>query len=787
MIFFTYRIRCDAWYKVIAILAVLGRASVIVVFTARTYAVYGQNRYILAYLIALGLATVITDTMHVPGQKCHDSTKTPVGVYPFHTSSALLITIRTIKAFKAYGPLGTKKSNILYLIFEEGLTYFCIISIFTIATFVLKLRAPPGFFQDILNAFTLPLSGILTARFILHLKVWKEKESFKMTGRDEEGNDYHPHEHIDPQSSHLPRPPPAMLHISSHNEVSTLAGETNFRKYSHASPSSPQSVSDSSTLVSSPWTQQDSEFGDDPMVSMAKAEKFDKHGSGAGSSFWMDESAPVTSGGRRGSEGQRGEKPIALQFGAGNIGRGFIGAVLSQAGFHVVFADVQEPIVNEINKNGQYDLHILEGRPKIETVKDISAVLSTNLQAFEDIAKGQLTIITTAVGPNILPRLAKPIAQIIRTRMAENRGPINIVACENAQRASHVLRDAVDQELSDQEREYARDNIGYAVCSVDRIVPPYDTENLLDVGVEPFYEWIVDANSLKKTDPDVQIPGMKATDNLDAYVQRKLFTLNTGHAITAFLGALPSAQPSAASSKSSLSLLSMTSASSSGRSTPTGAKIPSHPTILEAINSNAIRDIVSQALHESGEALIRKHGFTKEQHEEYISKILARFANPNMQDEVARVGREPLRKLKKGDRFLGPIEMCREMGLPRDALLIGVASALLFNPKRRTKSRTSSRGSLTVLAAQRPVINGRPQMLAAPVWEEEWEWEEEEADEQAKAVYEMIAEKGVVGVLRELTAWEEDDEDLKKVVRAYETLFKEGIDGVAGYFQGLKN
>ncbi|ESK94862.1 mannitol-1-phosphate 5-dehydrogenase [Moniliophthora roreri MCA 2997] len=481
------------------------------------------------------------------------------------------------------------------------------------------------------------------------------------------------------------------------------------------------------------------------------------------------------------------QKPIALQFGAGNIGRGFIGAVLSQAGFHVVFADVQEPIVNEINKNGQYDLHILEGRPKIETVKDISAVLSTNLQAFEDIAKGQLTIITTAVGPNILPRLAKPIAQIIRTRMAENRGPINIVACENAQRASHVLRDAVDQELSDQEREYARDNIGYAVCSVDRIVPPYDTENLLDVGVEPFYEWIVDANSLKKTDPDVQIPGMKATDNLDAYVQRKLFTLNTGHAITAFLGALPSAQPSAASSKSSLSLLSMTSASSSGRSTPTGAKIPSHPTILEAINSNAIRDIVSQALHESGEALIRKHGFTKEQHEEYISKILARFANPNMQDEVARVGREPLRKLKKGDRFLGPIEMCREMGLPRDALLIGVASALLFNPKRRTKSRTSSRGSLTVLAAQRPVINGRPQMLAAPVWEEEWEWEEEEADEQAKAVYEMIAEKGVVGVLRELTAWEEDDEDLKKVVRAYETLFKEGIDGVAGYFQGLKN
>ncbi|EEB93846.1 hypothetical protein MPER_07449, partial [Moniliophthora perniciosa FA553] len=123
--------QCDTWYKVIAILAVLGRASVIVVFTARTYAVYGQNRYVLAYLAVLGLATVITDAMHVPGQKCYDMTNTPVVsllrsllTIVFETSSALLITIRTIKAFKAYGPLGTKKSNILYLIFEEGLTYF---------------------------------------------------------------------------------------------------------------------------------------------------------------------------------------------------------------------------------------------------------------------------------------------------------------------------------------------------------------------------------------------------------------------------------------------------------------------------------------------------------------------------------------------------------------------------------------------------------------------------------------------------------------------------------------
>ncbi|KAJ8095157.1 hypothetical protein PM082_010379 [Marasmius tenuissimus] len=71
-------VSCDVWYKIIAGLAVLGRASVIVTFTARTYAVYCQNRFVLAYLAALGLATVITDAMHVPAQQCVNSRSTPM-------------------------------------------------------------------------------------------------------------------------------------------------------------------------------------------------------------------------------------------------------------------------------------------------------------------------------------------------------------------------------------------------------------------------------------------------------------------------------------------------------------------------------------------------------------------------------------------------------------------------------------------------------------------------------------------------------------------------------------
>lgn len=331
----------------------------------------------------------------------------------------------------------------------------------------------------------------------------------------------------------------------------------------------------------------------------------------------------------------------AIQFGAGNIGRGFIGAVLSEAGYHVVFADVNQQIIDRINEDGAYTVHIMDVESRDIRITNISAVNSGSDAIVDEIVRAEM--ITTAVGLRILPYIAPAIAKGIAARRAAGvESPLNIVACENGIRATSQLKAEVYKHLAADDAEWAAAHVGFADCSVDRIVPPVRSENPIDVVVENFYEWNVEEKSFVGGAP--HIAGMNLADNLLAYIERKLFTLNTGHAITAYLGRMK------------------------------GLK-----TIDESIADAEIFAVVKAAMQQSGEALVRKFGFDHDAHFKYIDKIIGRFKNPYLKDDVARVGREPLRKLSSTDRLVKPMMTAREYGLPCDKLLLGIGAALHFN------------------------------------------------------------------------------------------------------------
>ncbi|MBY6195663.1 mannitol-1-phosphate 5-dehydrogenase [Vibrio hangzhouensis] len=332
----------------------------------------------------------------------------------------------------------------------------------------------------------------------------------------------------------------------------------------------------------------------------------------------------------------------ALHFGAGNIGRGFIGKLLADAGIHVTFADVNETVVNALIERQSYPVKIVGEDVVVEEVSNVTAVNSTSSDIIDLIAA--VDLVTTAVGPTVLKIISKSIAQGIEKRAQNGNGsPLNIIACENMVRGTSQLKAMVFEHLTEEAKAFAEANIGFVDSAVDRIVPPAEEGETdpLAVTVETFSEWIVDQTQFVGDIPAIQ--GMECTDNLMAFVERKLFTLNTGHLITAYLGVLAG-----------------------------------HETIKDSIEDAAIRADVTAAMQESGEVLIRRYGFDADAHAAYIQKILGRFANPYLRDEVDRVGRQPIRKLSPQDRLIKPLNGTLEYGLPNGHLLKGIAAAFLY-------------------------------------------------------------------------------------------------------------
>ncbi|MEF1329924.1 mannitol-1-phosphate 5-dehydrogenase [Vibrio sp. M260121] len=332
----------------------------------------------------------------------------------------------------------------------------------------------------------------------------------------------------------------------------------------------------------------------------------------------------------------------AVHFGAGNIGRGFIGKLLADAEVEVTFADVDAPLVDQLSHKQEYKVKVVGTECQIDTVTHVNAVNSASEDVIDRIVKTDL--VTTAVGPNVLDIIAKTIATGIAKRFAAgNDKALNIIACENMVRGTTHLKGEVYKHLDESLHEKADELVGFVDSAVDRIVPPAEAANddPLEVTVESFSEWIVDEQQFKGEIPD--IAGMEKTNNLMAFVERKLFTLNTGHCITAYLGCLKG-----------------------------------HRTIREAIEDPSIHAEVKQAMQESGEVLIKRYGFDRDMHNAYIEKILGRFANPYLVDEVDRVGRQPIRKLGANDRLVKPLLGTIEYGTENKTLLKGIAAALKY-------------------------------------------------------------------------------------------------------------
>ncbi len=334
-------------------------------------------------------------------------------------------------------------------------------------------------------------------------------------------------------------------------------------------------------------------------------------------------------------------------FGAGKIGRSFIGQLFSRGGYEIVFVDVFKSLIDELNIRGNYKVIIKSEQEEILVITNVRGV---HVDDSENVAFEVATadIVAVSVGlhglKDIMPLLAKGLQQ----RFAiDKHSALDIIIAENMRNADTFFREELGKVLPE---DYPLETlVGLVETSIGKMVPIMlkkdMEEDILQVFAEPYNTLILDKKAFKNTIP--QIDGLSPKVNMKAWVDRKLFIHNLGHAATAYIGYLYN---------------------------------PGFIYLYEALAVQDVHDLVRETMEQSADILMQKYPeeFSKEDLTNHITDLLERFQNKALGDTIYRVGCDLIRKLGPEDRLSGAIRAAILYDLPYSKILYSLLCGFHF-------------------------------------------------------------------------------------------------------------
>jgi mannitol-1-phosphate 5-dehydrogenase len=345
-----------------------------------------------------------------------------------------------------------------------------------------------------------------------------------------------------------------------------------------------------------------------------------------------------------------GKNKLAVQFGAGNIGRGLMGQLLREAGFTIVFVDANASLVDQLNDRDSYPLRLLDAYSK--SMHELTIAGFTALEAGNESSIGEAIasahVVATAVGVANLDAIAPILAAGLCRRFRQNAEALDVYLCENVLGAAQLLSEKVMARLDGPARAWAQTHVGFVGTSVARIVGGAGARSSRDDALLV----IADAHrDIPYDGPgsragELNIDGLHPVRNFKAEVERKIFTHNIGHAALAYLGYLRG-----------------------------------HTYIHETFQDESVRSVFDGALDETTEALLRRYpdDLDRQEHMEIRKDVRVRFGNPLLKDDITRVAKDPLRKLGRDDRIVGAAALCRSQGIILRHIAMVCAAALSYN------------------------------------------------------------------------------------------------------------
>ena len=291
---------------------------------------------------------------------------------------------------------------------------------------------------------------------------------------------------------------------------------------------------------------------------------------------------------------------LAIHFGAGNIGRGFIAPILQENNYEVVFVDVNKELIEQINLLQRYKVTSISLNASSDIfVKNISGLLLDDEEFLnEKLAKADL--ITTSVGP----KFVKDIFNLVSSTKTEKIQ--TFIAFENMYRAS--TSNSTESGLS---------KLVLIDAVVDKIVPPQNITSL-DVIVEEYGSIILDNNVNTKPLNESKIVSYS---NYEHEFYKKLWLLNGLHLKLAYFGLSRNIKY-----------------------------------IHEILSNQEGLDFAERAIDSLSKAYSLFSNSTEDL-KDFKQTILNRFSMPEIQDEVTRIARNPQIKFSKDERFERPLRL----------------------------------------------------------------------------------------------------------------------------------
>ncbi len=330
-------------------------------------------------------------------------------------------------------------------------------------------------------------------------------------------------------------------------------------------------------------------------------------------------------------------------LGAGKIARGFIGHLLYLSEIPFTFVEKFDGLVDLINERGQYTVNILGNSDKNCVVKGAKALRLSDVEAVSDAIAEADAVFTSVGGKNLgelVPLLAKGIE-----KKAPKGGYLNIITCENWKLPATLLRNGVEEIISEEAREYLEKHVGMTEAVIMRSGIESSKELLekdpLIVNVQDFWELPIDASRLAGPLPDIL--GLKLIHEFTGFLERKFYTYNAANGTTSFIGALLG-----------------------------------HEKIADAAHDERILKILDGVYMETAQALSKKHNFPLDEQLAFTLTSKRKLQDYTIVDFIERNARDPIRKLGKDDRLVGSARLVLQYGIRPENLCVAIAAAMYY-------------------------------------------------------------------------------------------------------------